>query len=221
MPTCMPTRFTPYVKMILIKNIYHVLSIITIFISITVIKKKLKINKENFIVIHTILIFNFFDIYFWILPKYPETVSKGLLAYEIIFPIFIISTVLLKKNTIIPSVLAILTSIAFQFIFKTSNQIPISGIFKMGLSFSSSLAILFIVFRNLKKIKLQVFLLLLISGITLIDMFITAAYYKLIPFKMNLWNTFLSYYITYLSINCCIFIYYYGKQLLRNSTISF
>lgn len=204
--------------MSLIKNIYHVLSIFTILISLIIIKRKIKITKENFVIIHTILIFNFFDIFIWILPRISESIKIGLLAYEILFPAHIISIILVKKNTNLISVLIIIISIASQYILRSSNQIQIENNYIIGLSFFACMSILLMVFKNIKKIRYQVFMLLIISGIPLIDMFITASYIKLIPFQMNTWNVFLSCYTVFLSFICFIFIYYYGKQLLKNST---
>ena len=201
-----------------IKTAYHVLSILTLLISLILIIKNNIIKLENCLIIYIILIFNFFDIFIWILPSVNQSKNIGALAYDILFPLFIMSIIIFKKHLKILSSLVIVTTISSQFILKTANQIPLTGEIKITLSFLSSMSILLLVYKNLKKVRFEKFKLLILSGIPLLDMFFNAAIFNIISFELSTWKIFLSSYIIYISITCCIFIYYYGKQLLKNSS---
>jgi hypothetical protein len=164
------------------------------------------------------LVHSFFDLFLWILynEKERERELIGMLSYELLFPIFVISIIILKnyQKIILLSILTI--SILSQFLIKTSKQIPLNGEFKIVLSFIACLILIYNVYKNLKKIRFQTYMMLLISCIPLFDMFFSIAYFKIISFEMNTWKIFINSYIVFLSITCCIFIYYYGKQLLKN-----
>lgn len=201
-----------------IKTAYHVLSILTLLISLILIIKNNIIKLENCLIIYIILIFNFFDIFIWILPSVNQSKNIGSLAYDILFPLFIMSIIIFKKHLKILSSLVIVTTISSQFLIKTSKQIPVNGEFKIVLSFIACLILIYNVYKNLKKIRFQTYMMLLISCIPLFDMFFSVAYFKIISFEMNTWKIFINSYIVFLSITCCIFIYYYGKQLLKNSS---
>jgi hypothetical protein len=86
----------------------------------------------------------------------------------------------------------------------------------MGLSFVACTTVLLIVLKNTKRLSFQVFMLLLIAGILLIDMFFNAVFSAYFSFNMNAWMIFINSYKVYLSITDFIFIYYYGRQLFKH-----
>jgi hypothetical protein len=197
---------------------YLIIALISIIISLIGLIKIKKINKEDYIILYIMLVHSFFDLFLWILynEKERERELIGMLSYELLFPIFVISIIILKnyQKIILLSILTI--SILSQFLIKTSKQIPLNGEFKIVLSFIACLILIYNVYKNLKKIRFQTYMMLLISCIPLFDMFFSVAYFKIISFEMNTWKIFINSYIVFLSITCCIFIYYYGKQLLKN-----
>lgn len=197
---------------------YLIIALISIIICLIGLIKIKKINKEDYIILYIMLVHSFFDLFLWILynEKERERELIGMLSYELLFPIFIISIIILKnyQKIILLSILTI--SILSQFLIKTSKQIPVNGEFKIVLSFIACLILIYNAYKNLKKIRFQTYMMLLISCIPLFDMFFSVAYFKIISFEMNTWKIFINSYIVFLSITCCIFIYYYGKQLLKN-----
>lgn len=193
--------------------IIALISIITILWAFTKIKKN---NKDDSTITYIMFIHSFFDIFLWSLPNGRNTKLIGMLSYDILFPIFLISIIILKNYQKIIFTSVLIISIASQFILKTANQIPINGEIKIVLSLTACLILVYKVYKNLKKIRFQTCMMLLLSCIPLFDMFFNAAYFKIISFEMNTWKIFINSYIVFLSITCCIFIYYYGKQLLKN-----
>ena len=197
---------------------YLIIALISIIICLIGLIKIKKINKEDYIILYIMLVHSFFDLFLWILynEKERERELIGMLSYELLFPIFVISIIILKnyQKIILLSILTI--SILSQFLIKTSKQIPVNGEFKIVLSFIACLILIYNAYKNLKKIRFQTYMMLLISCIPLFDMFFSVAYFKIISFEMNTWKIFINSYIVFLSITCCIFIYYYGKQLLKN-----
>lgn len=197
---------------------YLIIALISIIICLIGLIKIKKINKEDYIILYIMLVHSFFDLFLWILynEKERERELIGMLSYELLFPIFVISIIILKnyQKIILLSILTI--SILSQFLIKTSKQIPVNGEFKIVLSFIACLLLIYNAYKNLKKIRFQTYMMLLISCIPLFDMFFSVAYFKIISFEMNTWKIFINSYIVFLSITCCIFIYYYGKQLLKN-----
>ncbi len=200
----------------ILHNTYKIIALISIALGFIVLLNFKKIKKEDSTIIYLILIHSFFEIFIWLLPNVRESKIIGSLTYELLYPIFIISVVILKKyqKIILLSILTI--SILSQFFIKTSKQIPLNGEFKIVLSFIACLILIYNVYKNLKKIRFQTYMMLLISCIPLFDMFFSIAYFKIISFEMNTWKIFINSYIVFLSITCCIFIYYSGKQLLKN-----
>jgi hypothetical protein len=164
------------------------------------------------------LVHSFFDLFLWILynEKERERELIGMLSYDLLFPIFLISIFIFKNREQYIFLSVIIISIASQFILKNANQIPVNGEFKIVLSFIACLILIYNVYKNLKKIRFQTFMMLLLSCIPLFDMFFSVAYFKIISFEMNTWKIFINSYIVFLSITCCIFINYYGNQLLKN-----
>ena len=193
--------------------IIALISIITILWAFTKIKKN---NKDDSTITYIMFIHSFFDIFLWSLPNGRNTKLIGMLSYDILFPIFLISIIILKNYQKIIFTSVLIISIASQFILKTANQIPINGEIKIVLSLTACLILVYKVYKNLKKLRFQTCMMLLLSCIPLFDMFFNAAYFKIISFEMNTWKIFINSYIVFLSITCCIFIYYYGKQLLKN-----
>jgi hypothetical protein len=160
--------------------------------------------------------FNFFDIFIWSLPKIESRQKVGALAYDILFPITILCIVHLKKYKFYYPIFVIFLTITSQLFVKCFMQISIIGYYKITLSFIACLTLLYIAFKNIKKAQFQVFMILLLSGIPLIDMFFNAAISRYINFEINNWKIFLVSYIVYLSIICSLFIYFYGRQLFKN-----
>jgi hypothetical protein len=201
--------------MTIINNIYHLLALTSIIISILFLFKR-KINYVDNIITNIILMHCFFEIFIWLIPNQTNSGDIGALCYDLLFPLFITLLILLEKQKKIFIFFVPLLTIASQFWVKSTSQIYIAGEYKIILSFIASLTILLIVYKNLKKISFQIVLLIILSGIPLIDMFFNAAIFRFINFEMKAWEIFISFYIVYLSITNCIFIYYYGKQLLKN-----
>lgn len=192
---------------------YQIFPILALLISFLLLRSKQKLKVEDSIIIYTLFIFNFFDIFLWLLPNHRKT---GVLCYDILFPIFTISIILFKKHKNIATILVIAISIACVCILQSSTSIPILAHFKIALSFTACITILYVVFKNIHRARMQVFLLLLLAGITFMDMFFNAAMFKIIPFDMHNWKIFLSCYIVYLSIINSMYIYYYGRQLFKH-----
>lgn len=198
--------------------VYLLIALISIIIFLFGLIKIKKINKDDYIILYIMFLHSFFDLFLWILYNENEKEREliGMLSYDLLFPIFIISIFVFKNQQKIIFTSVLIISIASQFILKTANQIPINGEIKIVLSLTACLILVYKVYKNLKKLRFQTCMMLLLSCIPLFDMFFNAAYFKIISFEMNTWKIFINSYIVFLSITCCIFIYYYGKQLLKN-----
>ena len=197
---------------------YLLIALISIIICLFGIIKIKKINKDDYIILYIMLVHSFFDLFLWIIYNENEKEREliGMLSYDLLFPIFIISIFIFKNQQKIIFLSVPIISIASQFILKKDNQITLNGEIKIVLSFIACLILIYNVYKNLKKIRFQTYMMLILSCIPLFDMFFNAAYFKIISFEMNTWKIFINSYIVFLSITCCIFIYYYGKQLLKN-----
>ncbi|MEY4281989.1 MAG: hypothetical protein RLZ39_1401 [Bacteroidota bacterium] len=200
--------------MVTINYVYHLLALLSIFISVLLLLTK-KVNKVNNIIINVVLMHSFFEVFLWLIPNQSEPGDIGALCYDVLFPLYIINLILLRKYNNFLVFIVITTTIASQYLV-TPSLLPKAGEFKIILSFTSCLTLLMIVYKNLKKISYQTIMLILLSGIPFIDMFFNAAIFRFITFEMNTWKIFLSFYIVYLSITCSIFIYYYGRQLFKH-----
>jgi hypothetical protein len=204
----------------IILNTYLIIALLGVITSLLGLIKIKKRNKDDYVILYIMLVHSFFDLFLWILynEKERERELIGMLSYDLLFPIFLISIFIFKNREKYIFLSVIIISIASQFILKNANQIPVNGEIKIVLSLIACLILVYNVYKNLKKIRFQNFMLLLISGIPLFDMFYNAAIFKIISFEINTWKIFINSYIIFMSITCCIFIYYYGKQLLKNSS---
>ena len=202
----------------IILNTYLIIALLGIITSLLGLIKIKKRNKDDNVILYIMLVHSFFDLFLWILynEKERERELIGMLSYDLLFPIFLISIFIFKNREQYIFLSVIIISIASQFLIKTSKQIPVNGEIKIVLSFIACLILIYNVYKNLKKIRFQTYMMLILSCIPLFDMFFNAAYFKIISFEMNTWKIFINSYIVFLSITCCIFIYYYGKQLLKN-----
>lgn len=202
----------------IILNTYLIIALLGLITSLLGLIKIKKRNKDDYVILYIMLVHSFFDLFLWILYNEKERELIGMLSYDLLFPIFLISIFIFKNREKYIFLSVIIISIASQFILKNANQIPVNGEIKIVLSLIACLILVYNVYKNLKKIRFQNFMLLLISGIPLFDMFYNAAIFKIISFEINTWKIFINSYIIFMSITCCIFIYYYGKQLLKNSS---
>lgn len=202
----------------IILNTYLIIALLGVITSLLGLIKIKKRNKDDYVILYIMLVHSFFDLFLWILynEKERERELIGMLSYDLLFPIFLISIFIFKNREQYIFLSVIIISIASQFILKNANQIPVNGEIKIVLSLIACLILVYNVYKNLKKIRFQNFMLLLISCIPLFDMFYNAAIFKIISFEINTWKIFINSYIIFMSITCCIFIYYYGKQLLKN-----
>ncbi|MEY4293191.1 MAG: hypothetical protein RIQ61_1589 [Bacteroidota bacterium] len=174
------------------------------------------LNHENSFIINVMLLHSFFENTIWLLPHYRDFRKIIALDYEILFPLFIICIIFIKKYTNLLALLVFGISIVSLLLLNKSTQIPIAELYKMGLSFVACTTVLLIVLKNTKRLSFQVFMLLLIAGILLIDMFFNAVFSAYFSFNMNAWMIFINSYKVYLSITDFIFIYYYGRQLFKH-----
>ena len=174
------------------------------------------LNQENSFIIYVMLLHSFFENTIWLLPHYRDFRKIIALDYDILFPLFIICIVFLKKYTRLLALLVFGISIVSLLLLNTSTQIPIAGLYKISLPFVACTTLLFIVLKNIKRVRFQVFMMLLIAGIQLIDMFFNAVFSAYISFNMHTWMIFINCYEVYLSITYSIFIYYYGRQLFKH-----
>jgi hypothetical protein len=174
------------------------------------------LNQENSFIIYVMLLHSFFEITICLLPHYRDFRKIIALDYDILFPLFIICIVFLKKYTRLLALLVFVISIVSLLLLNTSTQIPIAGLYKISLPFVACTTLLFIVLKNIKRVRFQVFMILLIAGIQLIDMFFNAVFSAYISFNMHTWMIFINCYKVYLSITYSIFIYYYGRQLFKH-----
>lgn len=199
-----------------LKIIYNIITLSTLIFSFFLLIFNFKKKIDHSIIIYVYFIHSMFDCLLWVFKKHVIFEKIFALDYDILFPIFIICLVYLnkfKKQIAIMVVVICLISIIF---YKPFSQISISGYYKIGLSFIASNSLVLSVFKKLKKIKFKVFMLLLISAIPLIDMFYNASIFRYFTFEMHAWLIFLSTFGVYIIIIRCVYIYYYGKQLLKN-----
>jgi hypothetical protein len=201
----------------LLLNAYIIIALTSIILSFLELIKIKKCNKDDSTILKIMFMHSFFDVFLWSLSN-GESKLIAMLSYDLLYPIFLISIFILKNQQKIIFLSVLIISIASQFILKTANQIKVNVEIKIVLSLIACLILVYYVYKNLKKIRFQTFMMLLLSCIPLFDMFFSVAYFKIISFEMNTWKIFINSYIVFLSITCCIFIYYYGKQLLKNSS---
>ena len=116
----------------ILHNTYKIIALISIALGFIVLLNFKKIKKEDSTIIYLILIHSFFEIFIWLLPNVRESKIIGSLTYELLYPIFIISVVILKKYQKIMHrekyneacfflLLIFFLVIIFQFHFHTTN----------------------------------------------------------------------------------------------------
>jgi hypothetical protein len=197
------------------RNSFHVLTVLSTLLFWALIFQKRKLSRESMLIVYSLFIFNYFDLYSWFIVKTNYSVPIVVKTYDILFPLFLICMAIFDKlkNTYILIIISL--SIAAQCSVKYGYQISFPGGYRIGLSFIACLSLFYLVFKNLHRGLFQVIMLLFLSSIPLFDTFYNAAFFGFIPFKMATWLIFLNTYIIYLSIFYCLFIYYYGKQIFK------
>jgi hypothetical protein len=191
-----------------------IFSFLVLITSLILLLKKKQISKLDAIIVYCLSLDSFFNIFTWLLDNITE-VKKGFLSYDMLFPLFIIGMVIYPKKKNLFAVSVIGLTLAIQLFIRSSEQLSAPEGLKIGLSFIACLALLYVVFKNIQRVRFQIFMLLLLAGIPFLDIFFNAAFFRYIPFEMDTWIIFLSGYIIYIIIAYCLFIYYYGKQIFK------
>jgi hypothetical protein len=189
-----------------------IISLLVFLLGLTLLLKKKQISKLDAIIVYCFSIESFYNAFTSLLDNITE-VKKVYLSYDMLFPLFIIGMVVYPKKKNLFALLVIGLTIAIQLIIRSSEQLSAPEELKISLSFIACLSLLYVVFKNIKRARFQIFMLLLFAGIPFLDIFFNAVVFRYIPFEMDTWIIFLSGYIIYSIIAYSLFIYYYGKQV--------
>jgi hypothetical protein len=192
-----------------------IFSLLVYILGLTLLLKKKQISKLDAIIVYCFSLDSFFNIFNRLIDIIKENEKIVAFSYDLLFPLFIISIVVYPKRKNLSAGLVIGLTIAFQLFERFSKLLPALEGLKIGLSFIACLALLYVVFKNIQRARFQIFMLLLLAGIPFLDIFFNAAFFRYIPFEMSIWIVFLSGYIIYTIIAYSLFIYYYGKQILK------
>jgi hypothetical protein len=189
-----------------------IISLLVFLLGLTLLLKKKQISKLDAIIVYCFSIESFYNAFTSLLDNITE-VKKVYLSYDMLFPLFIIGMVVYPKKKNLFALLVIGLTIVIQLFIRSSEQLSAPEELKISLSFIACLSLLYVVFKNIKRARFQIFMLLLFAGIPFLDIFFNAVVFRYIPFEMDTWIIFLSGYIIYSIIAYSLFIYYYGKQV--------
>ena len=189
-----------------------IISLLVFLLGFILLLKKKQISKLDAIIVYCFSIESFYNAFTSLLDNITE-VKKVYLSYDMLFPLFIIGMVVYPKKKNLFALLVIGLTIVIQLFIRSSEQLSAPEELKISLSFIACLSLLYVVFKNIKRARFQIFMLLLFAGIPFFDIFFNAVVFRYIPFEMDTWIIFLSGYIIYSIIAYSLFIYYYGKQV--------